>query len=169
MDSIRVATETSIHEVMIVFNSKILRGNRVKKFREVEFEAFESIGMLPLGVIEHDIRHTNEHINNQDSELQVQGKMEPDVCLLKVTPGFSPKILSGLIESGYKGIVLEGYGAGNVPIEENSLIPQIEKATNKGVPVVVSTQCAIGYSWMYLYECGKKALEAFNRLMEIQQ
>jgi len=49
LDSIRVVKETDIAEVVIVFNSKILRGNRAKKFRELEFEAFESVGMLPLG------------------------------------------------------------------------------------------------------------------------
>ncbi len=161
LDSIRVATETDMHEVIIVFNSKILRGNRAKKFREVEFEAFESVGMLPLGVIEHDIRHTGEHYenSNKNAELVFYDKLEEAVCIQKISPGFKPEIISKLIELGYKGIILEGFGAGNVPIDENSLIPEIKKAVEKGVPIVVSSQCAIGFSWMYLYECGKKALE----------
>ena len=162
LDAIRVATETDMHEVMIVFNSKILRGNRAKKFREVEFEAFESVGMLPLGIIEHDIRHTGEHYcnNNVDSRIKFFNKLEDKVCIQKLTPGFDPKIISCLVDLGYKGIVLEGFGAGNVPIDENSLIPEIKKAVDKGIPIVVSSQCAIGFSWMYLYECGKKALDA---------
>ena len=160
LDSIRVATEADMHEVIIVFNSKILRGNRTKKFREVEFEAFESIGMLPLGVIEHDIRHTGEHYNNKEKELKFFDKLESNVCIQKITPGFNPKIISQLIDMGYKGIIFEGFGAGNVPIDQNTLIPEIENATRKGVPIVVSSQCAIGFSWMYLYECGKKALDA---------
>ncbi len=160
LDSIRIATETDMHEVLIVFNSKVLRGNRVKKFREVEFEAFESVGILPLGIIEHDIRQTGEHYNNKDKELKFFNKLESNVCILKITPGFNPKIISQLIDLGYRGIVLEGFGAGNVPISENSLIPEIENATKKGIPIIVSTQCAIGYSWMYLYECGRKALDA---------
>ena len=161
LDAMRVATETDMHEVMIVFNSKILRGNRTKKFRELEFEAFESVGMLPLGVIEHDIRHTGEHYQNDNNkaELKFFDKLEEAVCIQKITPGFNPKIISGLIGVGYKGIILEGYGAGNVPIDENSLIPEIKKAIGKGVPIIVSSQCAIGFSWMYLYECGKKALD----------
>jgi len=162
LDAVRVATDADIHEVIIVFNSKILRGNRVKKFREVEFEAFESVGMLPLGIIEHDIRHTGEHYQNDnaDAKLKFFDKLEEKICIQKITPGFNPEIISKLIELGYKGIVIEGFGAGNVPIDENSLIPEIKNAVNKGVPIVISSQCAIGFSWMYLYECGKKALDA---------
>lgn len=161
LDSVRVVNESKIHEVIIVFNSKIIRGNRAKKFREIEFEAFESIGMLPLGVIEHDIRYTGEHFNNdkKEKDLKYFDRLEENVCIIKITPGFKPKIISELIKLGYKGIVIEGYGAGNVPIAENSLIEEIGNATKKGIPVVVSTQCAIGCSWMYLYECGKRALD----------
>jgi len=60
----------------------------------------------------------------------------------------------------YKGIILECFGVGNVPIDENSLVPEIENAVKKRIPVIVSSQCTIGFSWMYLYECGKKALDA---------
>lgn len=162
IDSIRVVTETNMHEVMIVFNSKILRGNRSKKFREVEFEAFESIGMLPLGIIEHDIRYTGEHYKHtgKNKDLKFYNKLDKAVCIQKVTPGFNPKIISQLIKLGYKGIILEGYGAGNVPINENSLVPEIKKATEQGIPIIMCTQCAIGYAWVYLYEVGRKALEA---------
>ncbi len=162
LDSIRITVETDMHEVMIVFNNKILRGNRSKKFREVEFEAFESIGMLPLGIIEHDIRHTGEHYKHKgkDKDLKFFEKLEEKICIQKVSPGYNPKIISSLIKLGYKGIILEGFGAGNVPINENSLIPEIKKAVKKNIPIIISTQCAIGYSWVYLYECGRKALDA---------
>ncbi len=159
IDSIRIIAETDICEVVVVFNSKVLRGNRIKKFREVEFEAFESIGMFPLGIIEHDIRYTGEHFSNKNKKNIFFDKLESNVCIQKITPGFNPKIISQLIKIGYKGIVLEGFGAGNVPIEQNSLIPEIKNATKKGVPIVVSSQCAIGFSWVYLYECGKRALD----------
>ena len=161
LDSTRVATESDIHEVVVVFNCKIIRGNRAKKFREVEFEAFESVGMLPLGVIEHDIRFTGEHYNNNNkATLKFFDKIETNVCIQKLTPGFQPAIISELIHLGYRGIVLEGYGAGNVPIKEKSFIPEIKNAIGKGVPIIVASQCAIGFSWMSLYENGRTALDA---------
>jgi L-asparaginase/Glu-tRNA(Gln) amidotransferase subunit D len=56
--------------------------------------------------------------------------------------------------------VLEGYGAGNLPNEKNSLIPAIKKATEKNVPVVVCTQCIVGSTEMELYQVGRAALDA---------
>ncbi|RLI99593.1 MAG: hypothetical protein DRP06_03180 [Candidatus Aenigmatarchaeota archaeon] len=85
LDSVRIATETNICEVVIVFNSKILRGNKSKKFRGVEFEAFENMGMLPLGVIEPDIRLTGEHFKKENNELKYFNKLEEKVCVLKIT------------------------------------------------------------------------------------
>ncbi len=166
IDSLRVATESRIHEVVIVFNGKILRGNRTKKFRELEYDAYQSIGMSPLGIIEQNIRYTGEHYNsNLDARISSEepifyDKMEVEVCIQKITPGYNPKIISKLIEMGYKGIITEGFGSGNVPINENSLIDEIRAATEKGVPIIVCSQCAIGFSWMLIYESGKKALMA---------
>ena len=45
-------------------------------------------------------------------------------------------------------------------VDGKSLIDEIKKAVDKNIPIVVSSQCAIGFSWMNLYECGKKALDA---------
>jgi len=160
LDAVRIASQTDICEVTIVFNSKILRGNRAKKFREVEFEAFESVGMLPLGVIEHDINLIGKHIKKKREKIKFYDKLEEKVCILKITPGFDPRIIRKVIELGYKGLVIEGFGAGNIPILENSLIPEIKNAVKKNIPIIGTTQCAIGCSWMYLYEGGKRALDA---------
>ncbi|WP_371804979.1 asparaginase [Candidatus Lokiarchaeum ossiferum] len=166
IDSLRVATESRIHEVVIVFNGKIMRGNRTKKFRELEFDAYHSIGMSPLGLIEQSIRYTGEHYNsNQETETSTQmplffDNMEIEVCIQKITPGYNPEIIPKLIEIGYKGIITEGFGSGNVPIYENSLIDEIQSATQKGVPIIVCSQCAVGFSWMMIYEAGKKAMMA---------
>ena len=74
-------------------------------------------------------------------------------------PGFDPGILDYLA-STHAGIVLAGYGAGNIPTEARSLIPAIRSATAKGVPVVICTQCVIGSTQMELYEVGRAALDA---------
>lgn len=166
IDSLRVATESRIHEVVIVFNGKIFRGNRTKKFRELEFDAYQSIGMSPLGTIEQNIRYTGEHFNSNLKSGSLNDtpifydKIELEVCIQKITPGYNPEILLKLIEIGYKGIITEGFGSGNVPINENSLIDEIQSATQKGVPIIVCSQCAVGFSWMMIYEAGKKAMMA---------
>ncbi|MHA1775508.1 MAG: L-asparaginase 1 [Promethearchaeia archaeon] len=161
-DAIRVAVETKIHEVLIVFNRKILRGNRTKKFREVEFDAYQSIGMQPIGIVEQDIRYSGvPYFSRDQNEKPIfYDKMELEVCIQKITPGYNPEIIAKLREIGYKGIVTEGFGSGNIPIYENSLIKEIEQSTRAKIPVIVCSQCAIGFSWMDLYESGKMALIA---------
>ena len=116
--------------------------------------------MPPLGLIEHDIRLTGEHIKKSKKEMKLFTEIEPNTHLIKLFPGFNPEIINAIVKMGCKGIVIEGFGAGNVPIEDNSLIPSITACTSAKIPVVICTQCAIGCSWAYLYECGKKALDA---------
>jgi L-asparaginase len=53
-------------------------------------------------------------------------------------------LFQAALESGVRGVVLEAYGAGNVPHLENSLVPVIAEATARDVPVVVVSQCARG-------------------------
>lgn len=162
VDAVRVAAETHIHEVVIVFNRKILRGNRTKKFREVEFDAYQSIGMQPIGILEQDIRFSgiDYYTHSSDQKPVFYHQIEMEVCIQKITPGFHPKILTKLIDLGYRGIITEGFGSGNVPYYENSLVDEIAATVMRGIPVIVCSQCAIGFSWMDLYESGKMALDA---------
>jgi glutamyl-tRNA(Gln) amidotransferase subunit D len=87
-------------------------------------------------------------------------KLETDVALLKIYPGFNPEIIDHMIKTGTKGFIIEGYGAGNIPTERRSLTSTIKNATNSDIPIVITTQCSLGSSWVYLYDVGVKALEA---------
>ena len=58
-------------------------------------------------------------------------------------PSLKPDIIDVLINMGYKGIIIEGYGAGGVPTAdcENNFIPALQKAIENNVAVVCATQC----------------------------
>ncbi len=160
-DSMRVASEADLAESVIVFNGKIIRGNRAKKFREMEFDAFDSVGMGPLGRVENSIFLDGEQIRKWKAKKpELLNKIEPNVSLIKLHPGFRPEIIETMIDNGVRGFVLEGYGAGNVPTGGRSVIPLIERAVNSGIPVVITTQCTLGTSWVYIYDVGRKALDA---------
>lgn len=160
IDAVRVASLADIAESVIVFNGTILRGNRSKKFREIDYDAFECVGMPPLGKVEGVIRLSGQQTKRKKRKPRLATKIETNVALVKVFPGLEPNYVENLLDVGVKGLVLEGYGSGNVPTLKRSLIPIIEKATSTGIPVVITTQCALGASWVYLYEVGQKALQA---------
>lgn len=161
IDSIRVASMGDVAESVIVFNGKIFRGNRTKKLRELDYDAFMCVGMPPLGKVEQTVNFTGEQFpRSHKKKPELINKLETDVALLKIYPGFEPTIIDNLINKGVKGFVIEGFGAGNVPTEKRSIIPSIKNATKSDIPVVITTQCSLGSSWAYLYEVGVKAIEA---------
>jgi L-asparaginase len=158
INAVRVAI-SELAEVAVVFGSLIIRGSRAKKTSVFDMQAFTSVNEIPLGTIGLSIKF------NQSARVRMRKKpllrafLNDSVAMLQVYPGLKPEVLDFMAEK-HDGIVLEGYGAGNLPNEKNSLIPAIKKATEKNVPVVVCTQCIVGSTEMELYQVGRAALDA---------
>lgn len=68
----------------------------------------------------------------------VAGDPETDVALIKTYPGMDSAPLTAVVDAGARGVVLEGTGAGNVPV---SLFTTIGELTEWGIPVVVASRC----------------------------
>lgn len=67
----------------------------------------------------------------------VDGMAESDVALIKTYPGIPPALLMTAADAGARGIVLEGTGAGNVPVE---LFGTIGELTEWDIPVVLASR-----------------------------
>ncbi len=158
-NAFRVAS-MNIAEVLIVFGTEIIRGNRASKQSETDFNAFWSPIYPPLGKIRTKIDLYGAYTKRTDRKLILQPAFEENVFVLTITPGMNPRYFDALLDAGVKGIVLNAFGAGNVPNQYQSLIPSIQKATKRGIPVVVSSQCLGGTARMLLYEVGVTALAA---------
>lgn len=84
-------------------------------------------------------------------------KTADSVYLVGCHPGMDSTILEKLLETGAKGIVLEGFGAGNTP---PGLVPGIEKCIKAEIPVVLCTRCVEGGVWpIYAYPGGAASLK----------
>jgi L-asparaginase len=70
-------------------------------------------------------------------------------------PGFPVNQIESAIAWGVKGIILRGYGSGNISYE---YLAAVRFAFKKNIPVVVDTQCLEGATLMHLYDVGKQAL-----------
>lgn len=53
-----------------------------------------------------------------------------------------------------QGVVLQTFGAGNIPSNRKDLIEELKKATSRGVIIVNCTQCTTG-SVSEIYESGQ--------------
>ena len=59
---------------------------------------------------------------------------------------------------GARGLVIQGFGAGNVP---PGALGALERLTARGIPVVLTTQCPEGGVWpIYAYPGGGRDLAA---------
>jgi L-asparaginase len=161
LDAFRVAATTDIAEVVLVFDSTIFRGTRARKMHAYALNAFTSIDRPPFGMITRKIELFRPPFNQRNSgkKTSLDTRINPSVALIKVFPGMNPSIFDALVAKGIKGIVLEAYGEGNLPIEDNSIIPALEELHSNEIPVVVTTQCIFGKSEMLYYETGRKAYE----------
>lgn len=149
-----------IAEVCIAFANKIIRGNRAKKYHESFVEVFHSpnypyLGELGRPTVLHEWRK-----KRRKRSLIFQPKFDPKISLLKLFPGFDPEIIDKVLERNAHGIIIEGFGPGNVPFLDHSIIPQIEKATSKNIPVIIANQMEKGITNLGSYEAGLYAKKA---------
>jgi L-asparaginase len=70
-----------------------------------------------------------------------------------------PMILEDLLKRGYKGIVVQGAGPGNLPTEPD-FSETIRALAAQGIPVVLVSQCEKGSAEIEMYEVGKKMKDA---------
>jgi L-asparaginase len=147
--------------VNIVFDGKIIRGVRASKLRTVAFNAFESVNSPNIGHIEYGKIVIDDMPENLPAGPAVlDDSLDTRVLLLKLIPGFLPEVIPAVTQLGFRGLVIEGFGAGGLPYFRRNLVPKIEKAVADGISVVVSTQCLYDGSDLTIYDVGVKALKA---------
>ena len=83
-----------------------------------------------------------------------------DVFLLKLIPGIEPDILDYLYEKGYKAVYIEAFGRGGIPFMRRNMAEAVNRVMEKGMIVVVGSQCMYEGSDFSIYEAGQKALKA---------
>ena len=161
LDNIRVAFAAVLSElqgVFIAFNRKVMLGCRAVKVRTMGFDAFESVNVEPIGIVDARGLHLNQIIRSS-GEFVLKDRLCEDVMLLKLTPGMNPEIFDMLLQMNYKGIVIEAFGAGGINFIRRDLIAKLEKMAAAGIAVVVCSQCLYEHSDFSIYQTGLKVLQ----------
>lgn len=145
--------------VYVAFNRKVMLGTRAVKARTRSFNAFESINIAPIAT--EDTRGLVFSLPPPArGPYQFAPKLCSNVFLLKLIPGTSPEMLQALASMGYKGLVIEAFGAGGLHILRRNLVQQLQSMIENGTSVVVVSQCLYEPSDFTLYEVGRQALAA---------
>ncbi len=147
-------------EVTVCFDSRLYRGNRVRKVSTAEYDAFDSPNLPVLGVLGVEARFSPGL--SSKGRFALRNTIDSRVFLLRVHPGLDPAIPLAILPR-VKGVVVEAYGAGNFPANERfgrSLTPFFQQAQDQGVTVVVISQAQRNGVDLSLYESGNVALRA---------
>lgn len=137
----------------------VIRATKCRKMHTSRRDSFRAINDFPIAKVFQDGKI--EYLKDK-RQLIVRSRIEPKlfvdfsdtVAIVKAYPNSDPKIIEWYIKKGYKGIVIEGTGLGHCPTglggndksfdKKKSWVPYIKKATEKGIIVIITTQCLFG-------------------------
>lgn len=166
--------KSDIAEVAVVMHGTtednfcfVNRGTKVRKLHSSRRDAFRPVNELPFGRMWKDgtLEVLNKNFNKRsDEKVIADTKFEEKVALIKFFPGADPDILKYFISKGYKGIIIEATGLGQVatnPVAKNkSWLPAIKAAINKKVFIGFSSQTIYGKVDPYVYSSARVLQDA---------
>ena len=163
ISSVIVASKNQLNGVYLAMHSSIEDnevsihcGTRVRKNHTSRRDAFQSIGIEPVAIVNQGNVTINKKFNDDKNKFEIKVNFDENVSLLKFHPGFNPKIIDAIVDSNTKGIILEGTGLGHVNSKCNSAI---KRAIDKGMFVGMTSQCLNGRIKMTVYSAGRDLLK----------
>ena len=161
--SMMIAAEDVVQEVCLFFGGKLLRGNRAVKVSADGLQAFDSPNYPPLATAGIDIEYNRSLLlspGGSFSPFHLTEFTETNIGVIKVFPGISFSLFEPIMTENMNGIVLETFGAGNMPTYDNMLLPVIRKAFESGTIVTVCSQCQQGTVHLGAYAVSSPLVDA---------
>ena len=154
------AAEAGLPGVSVAFHQKIIRGCRAVKVRTMGLDAFASVN----APVRAEVFATGLEIYDKapppSGETRLAERICNDVFLLKLIPGTNPAVFDMLAAMPYRGVILEAFGAGGLHFIRRDLSEKIHALVERGIAVVVCSQCLYDASDFSIYEVGRKILDA---------
>jgi glutamyl-tRNA(Gln) amidotransferase subunit D len=172
MNAVRTAADCDIAEVVLCMFGPtsdsfdlLHRGTRCRKMHSSYRSTFRTVGAIPLAMTRpnpepgdsHFEYLTDDYVRRDPSRVPtITPAFEERVTIQYYYPGFRPDIIDGLVDMGYRGLVIAGTGLGHV---NRPLFPAIGRAIKAGMTVVMTVQTLWGFVQMYVYDTGRDLLE----------
>lgn len=149
-----ISDEARNRGVLVVLNGEINCASEVTKSNTMSLDTFKSPEFGPIGIVDNNEaifcrnRVYRQHIDVNEIETRVD--------LVKCASGMDSKFIDFCIDTGDRGIVIEGMGRGNIPPD---MLPGVRRAIDRNVAVVLVSRCFEGRIYgTYGYEGGGKGL-----------
>ena len=133
--------------VQLYFHGQLLHGCRASKLRSEAFDAFVA---LP--------RHREgERATAIPPTLDYRQRRHPvRLAVLPVVPGLQASFVQAMLAAGVQGLVLECYGSGTGPSDDQTLLDALHEARKGGVMIVAISQCPEGSVVFDTYAAGSR-------------
>lgn len=125
--------------VLVAMNNEVMMASEVTKIDTLALNTFQAPSHGSLGIID-----CNQLVLLKDASKKTfidTDKYEPKVALIKTGLDMGDDLIKFAADAGYKGIVIEGMGRGNIPPQA---FEGIKYAREKGVQVVLVSRCLTG-------------------------
>jgi glutamyl-tRNA(Gln) amidotransferase subunit D len=179
MHAARTAAHSDIAEVLVCMFGPtsdeyglLHRGTRVRKMHSSYRSTFRTIGDIPVATVSREkvVPLRQDYCRRDPTrKVRLDAVYDDRATILYYYPGMKPDLIDGLVETGYRGIVIAGTGLGHV---NKPLYPAIQRAIKKGVHFFMTVQTLWGYTQMYVYDTGRDLMDmgvvpAGNMLPEV--
>jgi L-asparaginase len=125
--------------VLVCLNDEVHAARAVTKAHSTNVHAFRSPGSGPVGSIYAGSVHWHRTVT-RCAPVPIRSA-SARVGLIKAAIGVDSLFFRAGVEAGFQGFVLEALGGGHVP---DVMLPGIELAIERGLPVVMVSRCAMG-------------------------
>ncbi len=152
--SVMIAGQGIVKEVCLYFGGRLMRGNRSTKASADGLIAFDSPNCHDLAEAGIDIKYYQAALRQPEpgAVFHLVEFTQTSIGVLKVFPGIQFSLFESIMTENLKGIVLETFGAGNIPSYDDALLPIIRKAFENGTIITVCSQCQQGTVKLGAYE-----------------
>jgi L-asparaginase len=124
---------------LVVLNYDIHAARFVQKAHTTQPSSFWSPLVGPIGVVAEGRPRFYVKVLRMPC-LPIGLGAPPPIPLIKVAMGSEARFLTALPDLGYRGVVIEGLGAGHVPA---AMAPELGKVAAR-IPVVLASRCLTG-------------------------
>ena len=161
ISSMLIAAEGKVSEVCLYFGGRLMRGNRTTKYSADGFSAFKSPSYPYLADSGIELKYSDALLRMlNEGKFSIRKLHLVPIGVIKVFPGIQFDLFESIMTEKLRGIVIETFGAGNIPGSADALLPIIKKAFSNGTVITVCSQCPQGTVSLGAYETSSALKEA---------
>lgn len=159
---VALAEQSRSRGVLVAINDQVHAASRVRKVAALAMDAFASPPYGPVGLIIEDAVHYATTPGSRH-RVPVPTNTEHQVLLLEATLDADTLMLDRVVDAGYQGLIIAGFGAGHVSQAWAGRLQTIARQ----IPVVVATRTGSGpiARSSYGFDGGELDLQAKGMVM----